>query len=114
MILAAVAGERRHRACDLIKQGADFGTVVDLLGRERGGDDLAALSTSRCMGSPFRRVRGRDASSVAARRLMVLWSGTRSSSPSRPMTEPIRPSVWRSARRNTALSVRAVRMASGK
>ena len=28
------------------------------------------------------------------------------------MTEPIRPSVWRSARRNTALSVSAVRMAS--
>src|SRR3954470_24140118 len=30
------------------------------------------------------------------------------------MREPIRPSVWRRARRNTALSVRAVRMASSE
>ena len=30
------------------------------------------------------------------------------------MTEPIRPSVWRSARRNTARSVSAVRMAKGE
>ena len=28
--------------------------------------------------------------------------------------EPIRPSVWRRARRNTALSVRAVRIARGE
>ncbi len=66
------------------------------------------------MGSPSRRGCGRSTSSVLARRLKVEWSGTRSSSPSRPMMEPIKPSVWRSARRNTALSVRAVRMASGE
>src|SRR5215218_682320 len=30
------------------------------------------------------------------------------------MMEPIRPSVWRSAKRNTALRVRAVRIASGE
>ena len=30
------------------------------------------------------------------------------------MTKPIRPSVWRRARRNTALSVSAVRIASGE
>ncbi len=30
------------------------------------------------------------------------------------MTEPIRPSVWRSARQNTARKVSAVRMASGE
>ena len=30
------------------------------------------------------------------------------------MTEPIRPSVWRSARRNTARKVSAVRIAKGE
>ena len=45
--------------------------------------------------------RGRGPSRVAARRLRVVWSGTGRSSPSRCMTEPIRPSVWCSAKRNT-------------
>ena len=57
---------------------------------------------------------GRGTSSVAARRLRVVWSGTARSRPSRPMTEPISPSVWRYARRNTALSVSAVRIASSE
>ena len=38
----AVGGERLHRAGDLMKQRADRNTVVDCLGRERRGDDLAA------------------------------------------------------------------------
>ena len=50
-------------------------------------------------------------STVAARRLSVEWSGTARSRPSRPTTEPISPSVWRRASRNTARNVRAVRMA---
>ena len=57
---------------------------------------------------------GRGTSSVAARRLRVVWSGTRSASPSRPTTEPISPSVWRYARRNTARKVSAVRIASAE
>ena len=63
--------------------------------------------------APLSRV-GRGTSRVAARRLKVEWSGTRSANPSRPMTEPIRPSAWRSARRNTARRVSAVRIARGE
>src|SRR3954465_8542368 len=48
---------------------------------------------------------------VAARRLKVVWSGTRSASPSRRRMEPISPSVCRNARRNTARKVSAVRIA---
>src|SRR4051794_8669256 len=44
----------------------------------------------------------------------VVWSGTARSSPSRRITEPIRPSVWRNGRRNTARKVRAVRIARGE
>ena len=51
---------------------------------------------------------------VAARRLRVVWSGTARSSPSRPRMEPIRPSVWRRPRRNTARSVRAVVIAKAE
>src|SRR3954464_13314560 len=77
------------------------------------------LSTSRCTGSASRPAsalpdRGRGTSRVAARRLRVVWSGTGRSRPSRRMTEPISPSVCRYARRNTARSVRAVRMASSE
>jgi hypothetical protein len=57
---------------------------------------------------------GRGTSSVAARRLKVVWSGTRSVRPSRPVMEPIKPSVWRKARRNTARKVNAVTMATGE
>ncbi len=56
------------------------------------------LSTSRCMGSlpaPASAFPGRGTSSVAARRLSVVWSGTRKLRPSRPMTEPSRPSACR-------------------
>src|SRR4051812_25888474 len=57
---------------------------------------------------------GCGTSTVAARRLRVVWSGTRKVRPSRPMMEPIRPSVCRNARRNTARTVSAVRMASSE
>ena len=72
------------------------------------------LSTSRCRGSPPPHRRGRGTSSVSALRHRVVWSGTARSSPSRPMTEPISPSVWRNGRRNTARSVSAVRIAKGE
>jgi hypothetical protein len=65
------------------------------------------LSTSKCSGPvPLRRSGG--TSSVLARRLSVEWSGTARSSPSRPMTEPISPSVCRSARPKTVRKVSAV------
>ena len=55
------------------------------------------LSTSRCRGSPSPApaVPGRGTSSVAARRLKVVWSGTRKLRPSRPTMEPISPSACR-------------------
>jgi aminobutyraldehyde dehydrogenase len=46
--------------------------------------------------------------------LSTLWSGTARLRPSRRRMEPIRPSVWRRARRNTARSVSAVRIASAE
>ena len=55
--------------------------------------------------------RGFGSSSVSARRLRVEWSGTARSSPSRAMMEATRPSVWRSARRNTARRASAVAIA---
>src|SRR3954465_13743269 len=61
--------------------------------------------------APSPRGFGRGTSSVSARRHRVVWSGTARSSPSRPMTEPISPSVSRYASRNTALNVSAVRIA---
>ena len=72
------------------------------------------LSTSRCTGPEPGLDRGRGTSRVSARRLRVEWSGTARSSPSRRRMEPISPSVWRSARRNTARSVSAVRIASAE
>jgi hypothetical protein len=65
-------------------------------GHDRGSALSVSVPGSRC---------GRGTSSVAARRHNVVWSGTRSGRPSRPMMEPIKPSVWRNARRNTARSV---------
>jgi hypothetical protein len=38
---------------------------------------------------------GRGTSSVAERRLKVVWSGTRKLRPSKPMMEPISPSACR-------------------
>ena len=58
--------------------------------------------------------RGRATSSVSARRLSVEWSGTARSRPSRWRMEPISPSVWRSAWRNTARRVRAVVIANAE
>ena len=72
------------------------------------------LSTSRCTGPEPGLDRGRGTSRVSARRLSVEWSGTARSSPSRWRMEPISPSVWRSARRNTARSVSAVSDRQGR
>src|SRR4029077_2529266 len=74
------------------------------------------LSTSRCTGSAAAppRERNRGTSSVFARRLSVEWSRTARVRPRSLMIEPISPSVWRRASRNTALSVSAVRIASGE
>ena len=66
------------------------------------------LSTSRCTGSASLSDRGRGTSKVSALRLRVVGSGTERARPSRRMMEPIRPSVWRRAKRNTALRVSAV------
>src|SRR3954465_12927408 len=64
------------------------------------------LSTSRCTGAlpAF----GRGTANVSARRLRVEWSGTGRLRSSSCRTEPISPSVWRSAKRNTARRVSAV------
>ena len=67
------------------------------------------LSTRRCTGPASDR--GRNTSSVSARRLSVVWSGTARSRPSKAMIEPMSPSVWRSAKRNTDRSVSAVAIA---
>jgi hypothetical protein len=74
------------------------------------------LSTSRCKGSAPLLVLDRrcGTSSVSARRLRVEWSGTARVTPSRPIMEPITPSVWRRARWNTVLSISAVRIAKGE
>src|SRR3954466_620556 len=61
--------------------------------------------------APAPRGFSRGTSSVSARRHRVVGSGTARSSPRRPMTEPISPSVCRYASRNTALNVSAVRIA---
>jgi hypothetical protein len=53
-------------------------------------------------------------SSVSTRRLIVLQSGTARVSPSRPMMEAMKPSVWRNARRNTARKVSAVVIAKAE
>jgi hypothetical protein len=72
------------------------------------------LSISKCTGPVPMLLPDRDCgtSSVSARRLRVEWSGTASRRPRRPIMEPIKPSVWRRARGNTAGSVNAVRIAS--
>ena len=67
------------------------------------------LSTSRCMEPEPGR--GDAAASVSALRLRVEWSGTARSRPSTARTEPISPSIWRSARRSTARSVSTVAIA---
>ena len=72
------------------------------------------LSTSRCRGLLPRCGCARGTSSALTQRLKVEWSGTARTSPSRPMTEPIRPSSWRKARRNAARGVSAVRIARGE
>jgi len=63
---------------------------------------------------PCTTVEERDCgtSSVCDRRLSVEWSGTATVRPRRLIIEPIKPSVWRSASRNTVLNVSAVRIAS--
>jgi hypothetical protein len=41
LVVRVVAGERRHRFCDLIEQGIDLGRVVHVLAGQRGGHDPA-------------------------------------------------------------------------
>src|SRR3954469_24277764 len=72
---------------------------------------MGTVSRTEPTPAPSPRGFGRGTSSVSARRHRVVWSGTARSSPSRPMTEPIRPSVCWYASRNTALNVSAVRIA---
>src|SRR3954467_673492 len=72
---------------------------------------MGPVSRPAPLSAPSPRGFGRGTSSVSARRHRVVWSGTARASPSRPMTEPIRPSVCRYASRNTALNVSAVRIA---
>src|SRR3954447_9934615 len=72
---------------------------------------MGPVSRPAPLPAPSPRGFGRGTSSVSARRHRVVWSGTARSSPSRPMMEPISPSVCRYASRNTALNVSAVRIA---
>jgi len=41
LVVGAVAGERRYRARDLVKQGTGLGRVVQVLGSQRAGHDPA-------------------------------------------------------------------------
>src|ERR1700746_4172895 len=68
------------------------------------------LSPIRCPGSALDG--GGAPASLSARRLRVEWSGTARSRQSRWMTEPISPSVCRSANRNTVRKVSAVAIAT--
>ena len=43
IVVLAVGGEGGHNTVDLVEQGADFGTVVRLLGGERNRDDLPGV-----------------------------------------------------------------------
>src|SRR4051812_3393532 len=72
---------------------------------------MGPVSRPAPLSAPSLRGFGRGTSSVSARQHRMEWSGTARSSPSRPMTEPISPSVCRCASRNTALNVSAVRIA---
>src|SRR4051794_40948482 len=80
------------------------GSILSRVGAS--GKPGAVQSTSRCTGAP--PALGHGTASVSARRLRVEWSGTGRSRPSSCRTEPISPSVWRSAKRNTARRVSAV------
>ena len=89
LVVGAVACERRHRSCHLTEQRAELGGVIHSVRRQFGRDDLARLGIHPDIQLPPRATPD--------------------------MTEPINPSVWRSARRrDTALSVSAFRMASGE
>ena len=113
LVVCAVTRERGHR-CSLRQDRRVFMPCFSISHSPAPQSLRPVLSTSRWTGSPSRRGRGRGTSSVLARRHRVVWSGTARASPSRWMREPIRPSVWRRARRNTALSVSAVRIAKGE
>ncbi len=43
LVVRAVGGERRPRCRHLVEQGADRGTVVDLLRSQRRGDNLTGV-----------------------------------------------------------------------
>ena len=76
LVVRAIGGERGQKSWHLVEQGADPGTVVDLLRSQRRRDDLPGVGVQ-----------------ADVQLKSVEWSGTARASPSRPMTEPIRPSV---------------------
>ncbi len=57
LVVSAVGNERGHRSRNLIKQGADLGAVVDLLGGQQRRDDLACAGVQADMQLPPRPAR---------------------------------------------------------
>ncbi len=43
LVVSAIAGERGQRARHLVEQGTGQGAVIDVVGGQRGGDDLAGV-----------------------------------------------------------------------
>jgi len=54
LIVAAVAGERGHRARDLVEQGTGLGRIVHVLGGQRRGHDPAGAGVHAKMQGPPR------------------------------------------------------------
>jgi len=107
LVVCTVAGERGHRSRHLMdKRPTSAPSSTSLV--VSAAATICPVSASRPM------CRLRQDRRVLARRLRVEWSGTARSSPSRPMMDPIRPSVWRRAKRNTARKLSAVRAAKGE
>jgi len=46
-IVRSIAGKRHNRSRDLLKQGTDLRTVIDILAGQLGGDDLSRVGTRR-------------------------------------------------------------------
>jgi len=43
-IVRSIAGKRRNRSRNLLKQGTDLRAVIDILAGQVGGDDLSSVS----------------------------------------------------------------------
>jgi hypothetical protein len=52
LIIRAVAGERGHGPFDLVEQWAYLGRIIDIVRRQRGGDNLARVSVHADMQLP--------------------------------------------------------------